>query len=116
MTDQNDAKPTLVQEMRAEAAAAQATAATAPAAAQPGPQNDSNEMLRLARLTESHARQTRNNTTFIAVVVGLWAVAVLIIGIIGAVQLSHLNSAFQNGGSPTPSSTCQSQGGFDPTC
>jgi hypothetical protein len=48
-------------------------------------------------------------------IVGIVFVANLVLGIVVAVKLNELNHAFANIGNPTPSSTCLSQGGYDPS-
>lgn len=79
-------------------------------------QQAQDELLRLARLTEKHTAQSAGANLFVAWVVGLFAVGGLILAILAVVALHTLNSLVSNGGTPTPSSTCQSQGGYDPTC
>ena len=61
---------------------------------------------------EYWARKTAYATQFIAWIVGLAAVASVILGIIVAVQVSHLNSSVNGGGS----SNCMSLGGTNPNC
>lgn len=55
-------------------------------------------------------------TQFIAWIVGLAAAAAVILGIIAAVELAHLNSYLSGGSSGSPASNCLSQGGTDPSC
>jgi hypothetical protein len=62
-------------------------------------------------IEQRYMRQTRNATVFIAWIVGIIFAANLIIGIIVARAVMHANTT-----APSPSSTCMSQGGFDPSC
>lgn len=55
-------------------------------------------------------------TQFIAWIVGLAAAAAVILGIIAAVELAHLNSYLSGGSSGSPASNCLSQGGTNPSC
>jgi hypothetical protein len=67
--------------------------------------------------TTKYLRETRNAVTFIAWIVGLFALASLIIGIIMGVQLAHLNTAINNANNgASVSSNCESQGGTNPSC
>lgn len=71
-------------------------------------QNRANETVE-----QKYLRQTRNATVFIAVIVGI-ATVITVIGVIwSVVNISKLNSQL-NGGNLY--STCQSQGGTNPSC
>jgi hypothetical protein len=65
---------------------------------------------------EHWARKTALAVQFIAWILGFAAAAAVILGIIAAVQLAHLNSYLSGGGSVIPGSNCLSQGGTDPSC
>ena len=54
-----------------------------------------------------------SSVKFIAVVVGMFAVLSIIGYVILAVNIIHAGSVAN---SPVPAPTCQSRGGFDPTC
>lgn len=63
-----------------------------------------------------YARQTRNAVvTFATIAVTGVLGSIIIIGIVVAVSIAHQNAVL-DGGSPSVSSTCASQGGWDPTC
>jgi hypothetical protein len=62
---------------------------------------------------EYWARKTAFAIQFIAWIIGLATAAAVILGIIAAVQLAHLNSNLYGGGG---GSTCISQGGTNPNC
>ncbi len=64
---------------------------------------------------EYWARKTTFAVQFIAWIIGLAAAAAVILGIVAAVQLAHLNSNLSGGAGGT-SSNCLSQGGTDPSC
>ena len=61
----------------------------------------------------SLARQTRTAAVFIAWVIGIFAAISIVVGIIMAVQLTHLNNAIN---SSVSGGGCQSLGGTDPSC
>jgi uncharacterized membrane protein YvbJ len=60
-------------------------------------------------IEQAYLRQTRNAAVFIAWIVGIIFAVILILGIIVAKDLSTASNA-------SPSPTCLSQGGYDPSC
>jgi hypothetical protein len=62
-----------------------------------------------------YLRQIRNAVTTLAVIAVLGVIGSIIAIIVAIVAINHESSVLQ-GGSPNPSSTCLSQGGFDPSC
>jgi hypothetical protein len=71
-----------------------------------------------AALAAEHLRlacSTRGAVVFVAWVIGLFAAASIIVGIITAVQIVHLNNAINNSGGGN-TSNCMSQGSTNPNC
>lgn len=72
--------------------------------------------VQLPKSALSDLRQTRIATVFIAWVIGIFAVASLIIGIVVGVSVAHLNSQLSQLNGGVTSGNCLSQGGTDPSC
>ena len=62
--------------------------------------------------SEYYARKTMKAVHFIAWIIGIFTLAGVILGIVAAVQLSHLNGNLGGGAS----SNCFSQGGTNLSC
>jgi hypothetical protein len=64
----------------------------------------------------AHLQQIRTNTTILATLAVIGFLASIIVGVIVAVQVSHLNSNLSGNSGGGGISNCQSQGGTDPSC